>query len=507
MKTLFAFLLLTFAAIAQAQILAPNQCPVPGVLLSRDYVGLSSETVASRFERSGAANIPSSAEFSGFLKARIFKVFLERFCVARTQSYQQQVCADVNPDLALGRGNETFRSLFNLNISAIKRAEIFSQSVKYGIGTNQTTRLTTANEVVKHLTRLAMTDGIPKSWESFVAVMKKIMAEGFLTQAEYDDILVTNAAANRRSLGFQPMEGVQFTEGKGNGRLQRLFDLSMTQLHRAALIRKTIDGVTEASSMNLAKSFIEFATTSGVPATWAQFVLMIRDSVTRGALSQAEALNITDNLELQNRTNLGFEVRYFVCKMETRIHHYNAVEENRRQEFHQEASKSFKVNLTQGPLLSGEREIMEVAFHGLNGLSIAPARSFNSYSVERLQEGEIEIFNLTGSRLKVTPPNTINAQVLHQGNKVNINLQNIGFNPLIGGRVVVEVHFFEKVAILKDKKLGMRSFELNGGELTSFTPNVQMIKASRKAYVQLYMKVAGSPYYNEELSDFKEFRE
>jgi len=43
--------------------------------------------------------------------------------------------------------------------------------------------------------------------------------------------------------------------------------------------------------------------------------------------------------------------------------------------------------------------------------------------------------------------------------------------------------------------------------MTPFTPNVQMIKSGREAYVQLYMKVVGSIYYNEELSTFKEFRE
>jgi hypothetical protein len=34
-----------------------------------------------------------------------------------------------------------------------------------------------------------------------------------------------------------------------------------------------------------------------------------------------------------------------------------------------------------------------------------------------------------------------------------------------------------------------------------------MIKKNRKAYVELKMKVVGSPYYNESLSSMKEFKE
>jgi hypothetical protein len=507
MKKMFSFLALAFTLTAQAQVLPPDQCPVAGVQISRDYVGLASETVGNNFDRMGSSEIPTQSEFAGFLKARIFKVFHERYCVAKVYTYQQQVCADVHPDLALGRGNDTFKALYNLNITLLKRAEIFSQQVKYGIGANQATRITTASEVVKHLTRLAINQGIPKSWEGFVAMMKKIMEEGFLTQAEFDDILVTNAVVNRRNLGFQPLDGVQYNEGKGNGKLARIFDLNITLLHRAALIRKTIDGITEASSQVLAKTFIEFATANGVPQNWTQFVLLMRDSAAKNAISQQELVNITENLESQNRANLGFEIRFFVCKMEVRNHRYNAVEEKRSNEFHQEASKSFRVYVANAPLLAGEKESIEVLFHGLNGLSINPGQHYNAYSVERSAAGEVEIFKLLGARKKVTPPNAIAAQVLHQGSKVNINLQNTAFNPLVGGRVVVEVHFYEKVAILKDKKLGVRTFDLLDGKMTAFTPNVQMIKPKRKVYVQLYMKVVGSPYYNENNSEFKEFKE
>lgn len=507
MKKFLGIVLFAFAFAAQAQPLPQSQCPQAGVLIARDYIGLSGDTVQSSYRRDGAMEIPTASEFAGNLVARTYKVYNERTCVAKVHNYQQQVCADVPADIAVGRGNNVFRSFFDLNITSLRRAEMFSQNVKYGLGTTQPARINTANEAVKNMTRIAMVNGIPRSWDQFGLMLKQIVAEGFMTQAEFDDIFTTNGAANRAQLGFRPMDGVQMNEGKGNGKLARIFDLSLSIQHRAALIRNTIHGVSDVASMSLAKSFIEFASTNGVASTWNQFTLMLRDSAAKNAISQAEFLNITENLEMNNRIALGFEVNYFVCKMENRQHHYNAVEDNRRQDYHQDVAKSFRINVINAPLLKGEEESYHVSFNGLDQLNVSSSQSYNNYSIERTSNGQVDMIKLVGARKRVTPPNAIIAQVLHQGKKVNVNLQNTAFNPLIGGTVTVEVRFFEKVAIISDKHLGTKVFTLTNGEMTPFTPNIAMIKSSRPAYVQLYMKVTGSPYYNEELSQFKEFRE
>lgn len=507
MKKLFALVAFLASLSSFAQPLPQNQCPVAGVLLSREYVGLAGETTRQVYDRQGTHEIPTEAQFAGFLKARTFKVFHERFCVAKVYSYQQQVCADVHPDLAIGRGNDLYRSMFDLNITLLKRAEIFSRYVKYGVNAPHANRLTTATEVVKHMTRLASMAGMPKSWEGFSQMLKQIVSEGFMIQAEFDEIAITHSAINRRNLGFEPLPGVRFNEGKGNGKLARLFDLTLSLQHRAALIKNTLQGVTAPASQALAKSFIDFASVNGVPANWNQLVFMLKDSVAKAAISEAEFKNITENLETQNRANLGFEINYFVCKMENRQHHFNAIEEDRKNEFNDERSANFRLFVTKAPLLRNEEERIEVQFHSLDGLKVVPSQSYNNFTVETAVEGDVKIFSLTGARKLVTPPNNINAQLLHQGNKLNINLQNTEFNPLVGGKVVVEVHFYEKVVILKDKYLGMKTFELTDGNMTAFTPEVKMIKGSRPAYVQVYMKVVGSPYYNENKSHFKEFKD
>jgi|GEM_PF-5789730 len=507
MKHFLGIFLFSFAFIAQAQPLPQSQCPQAGVLLSRDFLGLSGDAVQSSYRRDGAAQIPTTQDFAGNLTARTYKVFNERSCVAKVHNYQQQVCSDVPADIAIGRGNNLFRSFFDLNITPLKRAEMFSQTVKFGLGATQANRITTANEVVKHMTRIAISTGIPKSWDQLGLMLKQVVAEGFMTQAEFDDIFLLNAPANKANLGFQPLNGVQINEGKGNGKLARIFDLTLTLLHRAQLIKRTINGVSDAASMTLAKSFIEFASVNGVPATWNQFLLMVKDSALKNAISQAEFINITETLEAINRANLGFEVNYFICKMESRQHFYNAVIDTRRQDYHQDVSKSFRINVSNAPLLQGESEEVVATFNGLNEMQISASQNYNNFTIERSTVDQIEFIKLVGARKRVTPPNAIVAQVLHQGSKVNVNLQNTAFNPLVGGKVVVEVRFFEKVAILSDKHLGTKIFELTNGDKTAFTPNVQMIKSGRKAYVQLYMKVVGSIYYNEELSTFKEFRE
>lgn len=508
MKSVFGFLVLSLSVSAFAQqSLPPSQCPTPNVLLSKDYIGLASENVGQNFGRQGNNDIPTTSEFAGNLKARIFKVYEERTCVPKQLTYQQQVCADVAPEIALGRGNDLYRSFYDLNITLLKRADAFSRTLRFGVNTAQAARLNTANEVVKNLTRLASTNGIANSWEGFVATIKKIQAEGFITQAEFDDIILTNGDFNRTTLGFKPLLGVQYNEGRGNGKLQNLFDLSLPIARRAGLIRATIAGVSAPASHLLAASFINFASVSGVPANWNQFVLLMRDAAAKNAITPVELVNIVEDLEYQNRNNLGFDINYFICKMENRLHYFNAIEVNRRNEFNSEVAKSFRVTVENAPLLGGESETVSVNFHGLNGLSVSPSRTFNSFSVQESADGDVAIYKLVGARNKVDVPNSIVAKVLKDGSKVNVALQNTAFNPKIGGKVVVEVHFWEKVVILKDKDLGIKNFDLANGEMTTFTPNIAMIKKSRPAYVEVKMKIVGSPYYNESLSGMKEFKE
>ena len=220
MKTYFSFLVLALSVAAHAQQNLPaSQCPTPNVLLSKEYVGLASENVGQNFGRQGTNAIPTTGEFAGQLKSRIFKVYEERTCVAKQMSYQVQVRIEVSPEIALGRGNETYRSFFDLNITLLKRADMFSRVLRYSVNTAQAARLNTANEVVKHLTRLASTNGIANTWEGFTSTLKQIVAEGFITQAEFDDIATINAQSNRAALGFLPLAGVQYTEGRGNGKL------------------------------------------------------------------------------------------------------------------------------------------------------------------------------------------------------------------------------------------------------------------------------------------------
>lgn len=508
MKTYLSFLVLALSVAAHAQQNLPSsQCPTPNVLVSKQYVGLASENVGQNFGRQGTNTIPTTAEYAGQLKSRIFKVYEERTCVAKQMSYQVQVRIEVSPELALGRGNDTYRSFYDLNIALPKRAEMFSRVLRYGVNTSQGARIVSANEMVKHLTRIASSHGIANTWEGFTLNLKQILTEGFITQAEFDDIATINAQANRAALGFLPLAGVQYNEGRGNGKLGQLFDLNLPAPRRAGLIRSTIAGVSTQASHLLAASFISFASVSGVPSTWNQFILLLRDAVAKNAITQNEFLNITADLEIQNRRNLGYDIDFFITKIENRLHYFNAVDVSRRNEFNAEVAKSFRVYVSNAPLLTGESETVSVNFHGLNGLSVSPSQNYNGFTIEKTEEGDLSVYKLTGARKKVDAPNTIIAKVLHQGAKVNVALQNTAFNPLIGGKVIVEVHFFEKVVLLRDKDLGIKTFELTNGEMTTFTPNISMIKKSRPAYVEVKVKIVGSPYYNESLSDMREFKE
>ena len=140
MKKILSFVFFALTLGAHAQVLPQNQCRTPNVLISRDFIGLSSETVGQNFDRAGSAEIPTTASMSGVIKARIFRDFEEVYCVARVHSYQERVCQDVDPDLAVGRGNKDYDSLFDLTLPLAKRADHFARIVSYGLQASEAAR-------------------------------------------------------------------------------------------------------------------------------------------------------------------------------------------------------------------------------------------------------------------------------------------------------------------------------------------------------------------------------
>ncbi len=500
---IFSFLLIPLTLWSQT-----DECPKSGEIISSTFEKVSSDIAKNEYVRKGTILIPSTSKFEGMLKARLYDDFKVRTCVSKAFNYQQEVCENVPLDLALGLGNDLFKSFFDLKLTLLKRSELFAQNVSYSHGQSSTTRLEQAGEILNVLTRDALSGGIPKSWEKVTTLLAASVSEGFLNYALVDEITKTSSLKNQKTLGFIPMPGVTLKEGKGNGKILPLFDLSISVDVRTNLIKKLLVGVPSRSAEDLSRTFIEFAASNGVPSTWDQFVLMLKFSMTKGAISEEVFNKVTIGFETNNRSKLGFELVAVKCQIENRTKYTNIIDVKNVRKFTREVISNFQLTIANAPLVGTESEKIFVIFDGLTPIRIESDERFNSYRiVNQITENGIVRMNVTGTRKMVTPENSINAEVLHQGNHINLRIQDRAFNPLVKGKTYAEIEFFEKIPLWKDKKLATQLIEIKDGFLNTILSKVALTKPSRKAYVKISLKIVGSPYYSSNKSEVLEFKE
>lgn len=499
---LVSMLTLSVSAFAQ-----DHQCAKPGEVLRREFVKVRGDLVTSAFYRQGNDSIPTDGVMRGELKTKTFRVFEETFCQATQQAYIEETCTPVSIGEARGRGNANLKALYDLNVSMLKRAELFARTVRYFSEQVPAERLEFARQIVQILGKNAAVDGIPQSWESFSGVLLKAVAAGEIPQSVVNEITTLNAEKNKATLGFKPVADVKFTEGKGNGKLQRFFNLDLTLTSRSKLIRDTLEGVNDVTSQKLSMSFIQFASANGVPESWDQFVVMMKDAVTSKVISEEDMKMIVESNEELNRSRLGFDLTAKICKQENRIRVVNLLNKRASEDFLADVAKKFEITLTSGALLAGEKEDYKVYYDGTAKVGLNYTNTYNSYAVSTYTDKEnIVKIAVVGTRNKITPPNMAAVQLVRNGKILNLRLQNKAFNPKIGGKVIVKVDFYEEIALWPDFKLGSRVMELTSGEWAAFNTNVQARRLNRKVRLDVSVQISGTAYYNESFSQVLEYK-
>ncbi len=497
----FLFLLISLGATAQE-----NQCPIPGQVLARELIRLSGEEVKKDFFREGNLTAPADGFLKGEISAKTFKNYRETFCLAKEFTFEETVCEPVPLGDALGRGNEILRSLFDMNLPLLSRAEVFAKNVAFFNEAPSAERLSFSRQIVVSLGRQASISGIPKSWDSFSNMLSSMVTGGDLPQSVLDQITTVNLENNKKALGFRPMDGTTISEGKGNGKLQRFFNLQLSIKVRSDLIRNTLIGVSESTSQKLSVSFIDFASSNGIPVSWDQFLLLMKASLAAGAIPETEfAAVLTDN-ETENRMALGFEQSAEICKNVVRTRMVNVLEKRVVQDFFQNVLKNFEIEISKAPLLNGEREEYNVTFDGLSQVALNSTTRFNSYLTSNYSdENGLVKFKVAGTRNQVTPRNNIGAGIKRNGKLINVVLQNKDFSPMVGGRVLVNVDIYEEISSWPDRFLGSKVFELNNGDMGEFASQISLRNPDRKIRLDVSVQVLGSVFFNNRWSKVLEF--
>lgn len=492
--TLSAILLMSSMNMAIAQ--QRDECPRPGLIQSKE-IDMTGVEESNSHQRIGSANIEETFSVKGSLRTRIFRNFVDRVCVEKPYVETKEVCEPVPVDVALGRGNATLRGIYNLGVNLSDRARDFASNIKYSDYKNSTERLAEAMSIVRVLSNAAMMRGLPRSMDDVAQVLNEAMTRGEISYAVMEEITVTYRAYNENALGFRPLPGVRVNQGTGNGRLNTVFDFGQTPQTRATRLQQILIGVPSRAAMELSNSFISYASMNGIPNSWDGLVLMLRNSVAQRVITEGDLQMITVQYEDVNRANLGFEVSAEACRMAQINRSYNVVEVRNRQEMARTVTQPYEINIQSAPLLAGEKESMVLTTNGLRNLDLRLNSSFNKYQVKGIEQGGVMKFTVVGSRLAVEPPNTLKVKFDRRGDILNIRVANTGYNPKIGGKVMITVRYING-GFLSDKTLGTETYELDGNREL-----VQTAKFRNKEvdFVKVSMQIIGSPYYSQKASD------
>lgn len=475
-----------------------DACPRPGMTLSTQSLGDSGEQVSANLRRSGNNDIPTGANFSGVIKARTFKNFRDSVCAVENYTVTERVCDSISPDLALGRGNQFLMDLYNLQIGTMKRAELFARNIRFSDGMLPAERLDLSMKMVGNLNQLAARSGIPRSWEDFSADLNSLIEKGIVPPSVVDEILRFNEERNRSALGYLPFPGADIRQGNGNGRLNKIFDLGLSPEVRIQRLMDTVGGVNSSNARKLSRSFVAFASMNGIPSSWDQFVLMVKDARNQGDIDNIDFQRIVGELEMENRRSLGFEITAEVCRVENAVRSRNVVRVEDRQVLMGTSVKNYEVSLENAPLVAGEEESIILRYDGLSPIRVESMSSFNAHQVRDQRDmGPTVKIQVIGNRKAVKPRNTLKVRAIRNGETNIVQIQNTGFNPKIGGRVIVKVRYINDKFLGNDTK-GTETYELTDGNLQSFTA---ALKNKSVDLVKVSMQIVGSPLFGSEFSD------
>lgn len=494
MKFTLSAILLMSSMMAFAQ--QRDECPRPGIIQSKE-VDMTGAEESNSHQRIGSANIEDSFSLKGSIRTRIFRNFVDRVCVEKPYVENREVCEPVSVDVALGRGNATLKGIYNLSVSLLNRAQSLASNLKYSDYKPSNDRLAEAMSMVQALSNAAAMRGLPRSMDDLAQVLNEAMRRGEISYSVLEEVTVTYRAYNENVLGFRPLPGVRVNQGTGNGRLNTIFDFSQTPQTRASRLQQLIVGVPSRAALALSNSFISYASMNGIPNSWDGLVLMIRNAVSQNVITEGDLQMMTVQYEDVNRSNLGFEVSAEACRMSQVTRSFNVIEVRNRQEVARTVTMPYEINIQSAPLLAGEKESMVLTTNGLRNLDLRLNSSFNRYQVKGTEQGGVMKFTVVGQRLQVTPPNTLKVKFDRRGDILNIRVANPGYNPKIGGKVVVKVRYIDG-GFFKDKTLGTEVLELDGSREIAKTADFRNKDVD---FVKVSMQIIGSPYYSQEASD------
>lgn len=484
-----AIALSTSFAFAQKR---PNECIRPNAIIEKTRGPIEGE-LKSHVTRLSGKNLEGAYQDAFAIKNNIFQVWNLLYCRPTEYNYTFQDCFEVDPDAAMGRGNDDFKFIFNEKNSLFTRAKKLTEILRFANG-----RPVTEKERIA-LALLEMFDRSPRSinnWQGLGVFLEEAVSQSIITPMIKTEIFEQFGQQNRRALGLIKDPSVQINEGRGNKVLKRLFNLNLSLLKRAEIVQRQIRGIRdERTALDLAQHLIREASNLGIPQSWAQFMKFFISAEQKGIITSSQLELISTRFELKNREAFGFEIVATKCVMKTVRDIYNKVVRKVQKDIIRTVAKRFELRVSNAPLTSAEKIDISIQSDGLDLIGVASDNPFVQFAKARIsQEANVYQIDLKGIRRnQVTPPNSLQVAIKAAGSKkININIVDNDFEPAYKGRTQVVLEIVQKR--LFNKKLKTITLDLVDGQLNQdISVN---LKRKKKVFVRYRLKRLGSPFFN-----------
>ncbi len=338
-------------------------------------------------------------------------------------------------------------------------------------------------------------EGIQK--QTTISRSGKLIQDSDVVTAEVSTMLYK--IEEKLVLSLEPVEEIECTTepGEGRGDWKGFFEARGSE--KAKALSKAIKGVGPV----FAEKLVEGKYFNKKPRSWSDFSAVIKraDENIGGGL----AYRVLSQYRDENIVNLGYYSETDCTRTVTYETVLKIVEEKVP---YRTVTKQFIVEIEESALLTGESEKFIFTFNGFED-SVSISSDYNSYQIKRVSSSSDRvIYAALGSRLQVTPENTLNAYITtaRSGN-LSVTFEDVAFDSDLVremGDIEVEVNIFKNRNWWFDKNIGSFTKRLS---FTDKDPiefeNLMQINPGTKVYIQYRIKRLGSKFFNNRFSRTK----
>ncbi len=501
MKLLLSGILsiLTLVAFAQDN---PNECHQPGEILEKNYLGLDGESKTMTVTQEGK-NLSGNGEGIIHESFQVTKKYEEVKCVEKTFFRDVKKCELVDIDTALGRGNETFKVIYDAFLTPIERGRHIVKYIKFD--TNDDNKLDLGIAFGKFLVLNAANNSIPKSWTQFEEVVSLAVTDGVFNSEIGNQITNFYGEKNKVILGFIKLSDVVIEEGRGNDNLYSIFDITKSISYRAQVL---FDNFNEIDSKDLAytiaRDLIVRASDNGTPRSWAEFTFLLKEMRDAGVIQNSIYNSISVENEFRNREFLGFNITAQKCKIISVPYNVNKIEKSNITEPFKAFELDFKITIKNAPSITGEKQYFEIQFDGIMEQPIVQIKSsFNKFAkpqIIRTNKNGFSIIIEGIERIKLRPANTVSAELTKiSTGKYSVRFLDKLFDKDFQDATQLTATIY-RPKFLGRENLGVFNITLNkDGSVTNHKFSQEVYKDS-KIYIEYTINRIGSKFFNNELS-------